>query len=152
MLQRSQTLILLGAFVLNILLLFGHFATFAGEGEEYLLKHSGLVNAAGELAALATWPLLALVILVALLSFLSIFSYKNRMRQMRLCTFGILLSLGLVGMMLYYTWVAGNHLPDAHRLFSWRFVIPPVNMVLFYLAFRRIRRDDLLVKAFDRIR
>jgi hypothetical protein len=31
-------------------------------------------------------------------------------------------------------------------------VIPPISAILTYLAFRRIRRDELLVKAYDRIR
>ena len=71
---------------------------------------------------------------------------------MRLCNFLILLSAGMTGLIFYYIAVAGNQLADVHTLYKWRFVIPPVNMVLFYFAFRRIRRDDLMVKAFDRIR
>jgi hypothetical protein len=71
---------------------------------------------------------------------------------MRGCVFLILLSGGLLGMMVYYMWVAGGHLEEAHRLYQWRLIVPAVNMVFYYFAFRRIRRDELLVKAFDRIR
>jgi len=152
MLQRPQTLLLLGALLLNVLLFSGPLAIFTSDGIDYLMRHSGLVTAAGEKLELATWPMTTLVVLVSVLSFGTIFSYKNRMRQMRLCSFLLLLSLGLFGMFFYYAWVAGGILEEAHRVYQWRFILPPVNAVLFYLAFRRIRRDDLMVKAFDRIR
>ena len=152
MLQRSQTLILLGAFLLNLLLLAGPLVIFTSEGVDYMLRHSGLGAEPGEKLGLATWPMTTLVVMVSVLSFGTIFSYKNRMRQMRLCSFLLLLSLGLFGMFFYYAWIAGGMLEEAHRVFQWRFILPPVNAVLFYLAFRRIRRDDLMVKAFDRIR
>jgi hypothetical protein len=54
--------------------------------------------------------------------------------------------------MFYYTWVAKNQMEGALVLHQWRFIIPPINIILLYFAFRRIRRDELMVKAFDRIR
>jgi hypothetical protein len=74
------------------------------------------------------------------------------MRQMRIAIFLILLNAGIIGMMFYYTFVARSQLEGALLLHQWRFVVPPVNMILLYFAFRRIRRDELLVKAFNRIR
>ena len=152
MLQRSQTLFLLGAFVLSILLLTGPLARFTLEGSEYVLKHTGLSDAEGARVALATWPLTVYFVLVALLSFLVIFFYRNRMRQMRITVFLILLNAGMVGMMFYYVAVARHELDGAITVHLWRFIVPPISMILLYLAFRRIRRDELLVKAYDRIR
>jgi len=152
MLQRSQTLFLLGAFVLSILLLTGPLARFTQEGSEYLLKHSGLYNAEGVKEGVATWPLTVCFVLVALLSFLVIFFYRKRMRQMRITVFLILLNAGMVGMMFYYVAVARHQLDGAITVHLWRFIVPPISMILLYLAFRRIRRDELLVKAYDRIR
>ena len=152
MLQRSQTLFLLGAFVLSIVLLTGPLARFTLDGSEFVLKHSGLFTAEGEKEAVAAWPLTLYFCLVALLAFLNIFFYKNRMRQMRISVFLILLHAGMVGMMFYYVALAKNQLEGAILVHQWRFIIPPICMILLYLAFRRIRRDELLVKAYDRIR
>jgi uncharacterized protein DUF4293 len=152
MLQRSQTLYLLGVFLLTILMLTGPIADLAGETGVLTLKHSGVFNSHGEKLELSTWPLTLLFALVSLLAFLNIFSYKNRLRQMRLCIFLILISFGMVGMMFYYTWVVGNNFEITQTLYKWRFVIPLIAIILQYLAFRRIRRDELLVKAYDRIR
>lgn len=152
MLQRSQTLYLLGVLILAILMLTGPLSRFSGEGGEMVLKHSGLFDHDGERVELATWPLTLFFSVVAALSFLNIFSYRNRIRQMRLCIFLIFLGAGMVGMMFYYTWVVKNSIETTQTLYLWRFVIPPICIIMLYLAFRRIRRDELLVKAYDRIR
>lgn len=152
MLQRSQTLILLGVFILSLFMLTGPFTRFNVEGSEFILKHSGLFDADGGKAELATWPISALFIGVSLLTFLNIFFYRHRMRQMRIVIFLILLNAGMVLLMFYYTAVVRNHLEKTLVLHQWRFILPPVNMILLYFAFRRIRRDELMVKAFDRIR
>ena len=152
MLQRSQTLYLLGAFVLSMILLTGPLARFTLDGSEFVLKHSGLFNAETEIVVVATWPLTIYFVLVAGLAFLNIFLYKSRMRQMRISIFLILLHAGVVGMMFYYVAVARSQLEGAITVHQWRFIIPPICMIFLYLAFRRIRRDELLVKAYDRIR
>lgn len=152
MLQRSQTLFLLGAFVLSLLLLFGPLARFTLEGSEFVLKHSGLFNSEGQKEAVATWPLTVFFVVLAVLAFLNIFLYKNRSLQIRISIYLILLNAGAVAMMFYYVFVSGNHLEGAITVHQWRFIVPPVCMILLYLAFRRIRRDELLVKAYDRIR
>jgi len=152
MLQRSQTLFLLGVFILSLLLLTGPITRLNLDGSEFVLKHSGLYDSTGEKTGVATWPLSVLFIAVAVLAFLNIFFYRHRIRQMRIAVFLILLNAGMIGMMFYYTFVAKSQLEGALVLHQWRFVLPPINMILLYFAFRRIRRDELLVKAFDRIR
>ncbi len=71
---------------------------------------------------------------------------------MRLCIFLMLISVGMIGMMFFYTWVASNKYETTQTLYQWRFVIPPIAIILQFLAFRGIRKDEILVKAFDRIR
>lgn len=152
MLQRSQTLFLLGVFFFSLLLLSGPLARFSLEGSEYLLKHSGLFDGEGAKLGLPTWPLSALFIVVSVLAFLNIFFYKHRIRQMRICTFLIMISVGATGMIFYYITMAKQQLEGAITLHQWRIIIPAIIMILLYLAFRRIRRDELMVKAYDRIR
>jgi peptidoglycan/LPS O-acetylase OafA/YrhL len=152
MLQRTQTLFLLGVFILSLFLLTGPIARFTLDGSEYVLKHSGLFDAQGEKLEFATWPLSTISIFVAVLAFLNIFLYRHRIRQMRIAIFLILINLGMLGMMFFYTFMARGHLEGALVLHQWRFLVPPISMILLYFAFRRIRRDELLVKAFERIR
>jgi drug/metabolite transporter (DMT)-like permease len=152
MLQRSQTLYLLAVFLLALLMLTGPLARFSSEGGELVMKHSGLYNSRQEKLDLETWPLTLFFVVVSALAFFNIFSYRNRTRQMRVSIFLILMNAGMIGLMFYYTWIVSQKFGTTHTLHQWRFVIPLVCMVLIYLAFRRIRRDELLVKAYDRIR
>lgn len=152
MLQRPQTLYLLGVFILSLLMLTGPLALFSLDGSEYILSHSGVVNSSGDKLELATWPLSVIFIGVTFLSFLNIFLYRHRVVQMRIAIYLILIGLGMIGMVFYYIWVVKNQLDGASILHQWRIVLPPVIAILLYLAFRRIRRDELLVKAYDRIR
>ena len=152
MLQRSQTLFLLGVFILSLFLLTGPITRFTLDGSDFILKHSGLFDAEGNELGVATWPLSVIFIAGAALSFLNIFFYRHRMRQIRIAIFLILLNAGMLGMMFFYTYMARIQLEGALTLHQWRFIIPPISIILLYFAFRRIRRDELLVKAFDRIR
>lgn len=152
MLQRPQTLYLLGGFILSLLLLTGPVAQFGLEGSIYLLKHVGLFDGEGTKMEVMTWPMTVLFGSVLGLSFLNIFLYRHRMLQMRICIFLILLAVGMIGMIFYYIAVVRNQLEGASVLHQWRIVLPPIIAILLYLAFRRIRRDELMVKAYDRIR
>ena len=152
MLQRSQTLFLLGVFILSLILLTGPFTRFSLESSEFVLKHSGLFDASEDKLEMATWPLSVMFVCVAVLAFLNIFFYRHRMRQIRIAIFLILLNAGALGMMFFYTYMAKIRLEGALTLHQWRFIVPPISIILLYFAFRRIRRDELLVKAFDRIR
>jgi len=152
MLQRPQTLYLLGGFILSLLLFTGSLAQFSLEGSTYLLKNSGLFDGEGGKLELMVWPMNVLFVLVTVLAFLNIFLYRNRMLQMRICIFLIMLAAGMIGMIFYYIAVVKNQMEGASVLHQWRIVLPPIIAIFLYLAFRRIRRDELMVKAYDRIR
>jgi hypothetical protein len=153
MLQRPQTLYLLLVAVLAVVLLTGPLALLSTEGVSYMLHHSGLTGPEGNRVELATWPMTTLFVASAALALFNIFSYRNRIRQMRIAIFLIFLFAGMIAMILYYVFAAKEMLQEEVMvLYRWRVVNPPVAAILTYLAFRRIRRDELLVKAYDRIR
>jgi hypothetical protein len=88
----------------------------------------------------------------AVLSFFSIFSYMNRPRQMRLTLFQMFFNLGLIALVVYYAWFLRHNFSGVQNVFQWRIVIPPVMLVLLILAFRGIRKDELMIKAYERVR
>ena len=118
----------------------------------YFLKHSGVFDLSGKRLDVSTWPLTVMISISTLLSFLAIFSYMKRPRQMRLTLFLMFFNLGLIGVAFYYVRYVMHNFNGDQFVFQWRVVIPPVMLVLLILAFRDIRKDELLVKAYDRIR
>jgi hypothetical protein len=87
-------------------------------------------------------------ILICVLNFITIFMYRRRVLQLRLCIYNIILIIGLLGVMLYVIHVT----PKDTVHFSLPIVFPVVSGILHYLAFRGIRRDELMVQALNRLR
>lgn len=152
MLQRRQSLYLFVVFILAILLYTGPLAFVSAGDGGYFLKHSGVFDLSGEKQEVSTWPLTAMISISVLLSFFTIFSYMKRPRQMRLTLFQMFFNLGLVGVAFYYVMYVMHNFEGDQFVFQWRVVIPPIMLVLLILAFRGIRKDELMVKAYDRVR
>lgn len=98
-----------------------------------------------------TLPLLILFGLSGGLLLTDIFLYKRRVVQMRVAVYVILILLGGTGLMAYYIWLVQKDL-QADWALKAAFVFPVVAAVLTYLAFRNIRKDEALVRAYERIR
>ncbi|MFT5724790.1 MAG: glucan phosphoethanolaminetransferase (alkaline phosphatase superfamily) [bacterium] len=88
----------------------------------------------------------------ALLSFISIFLYKNRKLQLRL-VFGIIV-LTVVVFAAMYLFSFGNHYTDVdtQRSILMGSIIPIASLILALMAYRRIDKDEKLVRSLDRIR
>ena len=104
MIQRIQTLFLLGAAVFLALMLFMPLAEIlTDDGITYTVLSKGLRKEDGEVVV-KTWPVFILVLISAALLFFNVFLYKNRKLQIRFCVYGIILGFGMIGL-LYYFWV-----------------------------------------------
>jgi len=152
MIQRRQSLYLLIVFVLSIVLFTGPLGFIIDmEGKSIFLKHSGAFLGDQKLD-ISTWPMTIMISISVILSFFSIFSYKNRPRQMRLSLFLMFFNMGFIVLQVYYVNYIMKHFNGDQFGFQWRIVIPPVMLVLLILAFQAIRKDEILVKAYDRLR
>jgi hypothetical protein len=93
--------------------------------------------------------IMAFGILICALNLISIFMYKRRVLQLRLCIYNMLLLAGLFGVILF---VAYN-IKDVETVsFRLPIVFPVIAIILHYLAYRGIRKDELMVRALDRLR
>ncbi len=152
MLQRKQSLYLFVVFILSILLFTGPLAFISVEDGGYFLKHSGVFNLSGEKQDVSTWPLTVMISISIVISFYTILSYMKRPRQMRLTLFLMFFNLGLIGVAFYYVLFVMHNFGGEEFVFQWRVIIPPIMLVLLILAFKGIRKDELMVKAYDRVR
>ena len=151
MIQRIQSIYLLIASIVLALILGYPIATMIdAQSESYKYLFYGVVNSSGQIA-MQTYPLAILLVALPLISLVNIFLYKNRIRQMRLCIFNILLMLGSVGLIWFYSYQAENTI-YTETIFSFPLILPIIASILSYLAFRGIRKDEILVKSMDRIR
>lgn len=147
MIQRIQTVYLLISAILVGLLFVLPFAEIAKDGAIYLFNYKGIVldgtiNKNG-------FAISGLLGIILILQGFAIFSFKTRIRQMRIIVYSVLLMLGLIGMFYFFTYYTFS---DAQISFKISMVFPSVAIILDYLAIRAIKKDEALIRSIDRIR
>lgn len=81
----------------------------------------------------------------------TIFLFKNRRLQMRLCILIIFLLIVLETVGLYMVYhIKSDMNPIFYRKIA--IIFPILGIVFTYLAFRGIKKDDQLVKSYERLR
>jgi len=155
MIQRIQTLYLLAIVILSGFTFFLPIADLVNQvqGLHYVLDFKGiyLLQPKGNIFISSVWGLMAIAAIVPIFSLWTIFSFKNRIKQLRLSVLNMFFILGYYVLLFIYVWFAGQRLNAEWTL---RFVtaFPLINLVLNYLAIGAIGKDEKLVKSLDRLR
>jgi hypothetical protein len=155
MIQRIQTVYLAIVLVLCAVLFSGSFFRCTDEtGQVIKLMLSGnLTDKAGQSFAKVgpLWPAMVIIGLTALATLITILLYSNRKLQMMTSVSVIVLSFALIGAIALYA-IKVNH--------SYKLMIHPgvseaaalLALVFSVLAYLAIRRDERLVRSYDRLR
>lgn len=150
MLQRVQTLYLLGVAILHTLTLFLPIASLVTSSEELIFETIGIYNSAKELIY-STWGLFILSVIISLISIVTIGLYRKRMTQIRLSIFNACLMIGFYGVFAFLTWITtGKFTADLAIRLPLSF--PLIGFILNWLAIRSIGADEALVRSLNRIR
>jgi uncharacterized membrane protein YfcA len=97
------------------------------------------------------WPLTALFILVPILSFSLIFLYKSRKIQLRLTLLLVILILISIVVFGYYVW-SYIKTSQSNIIINYKLFLPVLMLIFSILAFRGIRKDEEIVRSYDRLR
>lgn len=155
MIQRIQSVFLLISIILAGVCLCSPLGTYVGSDS---LVHATLLNnwlydVDYQEAYISSSALFVLLALGAVVAILALFGYENRVRQMRWtmlsCVLLVLYYLSFIGFAVYYGKVK---YPGAHFQISFYACFPILSFIFNLLAYWRIRHDEQLVKAADRIR
>ena len=150
MIQRIQTVFLLAALILIGCLFFIPFADLTATGV-YNFSLKGIASTSpGEVFQQPYW-LTVMGLVNTVLVFVVIFLYKNRKLQMNLTIVSLLLAVALNGAMYF---LAGKYqdILKAEVKYNVVFVFPVIAAILLIMAYRYIRKDELLIKSLDRLR
>lgn len=151
MIQRIQSVYLLIVTLLLIAALclpMGQFIAADGVTAQ-AFKPLGISLADGSFQS--TWGLFGILLLSAVIAFCTIFLFRNRMLQVRMTIFSSILLVGYYIAFVVFLFVLKGDL-DATYQIGWALCLPAISIILNYLAFRAILRDELMVKAADRLR
>jgi hypothetical protein len=155
MIQRVQTLYLLLITALSIFMFSGSLFNCTDEtGQAIRILLSGsLTDTAGQSFAKVKpfWPVIACLVILATGSAAAIFLYKNRKLQILIAASLILVAAGLIAALVLY----GSTVSNSYKLVihtGVKSVIPVVMLMLTFLATLSIRKDDRIVKSYERLR
>jgi hypothetical protein len=155
MIQRIQSLFLLMTTILSFLFLKGAILRFSNDsGSAISVTFSGILKFTEgqnyELIEKAL-PLSVLIILIPVISLFALFCYKNRKLQLSLTISAIVLTAVLILTTGYCIWHVSS-LYGVNLVPGFRLILPLLMLVFLVLAYRGIRKDDQLVKSYDRLR
>lgn len=154
MIQRIQSLYLLIAGIFVAVLFFVPLAGLSGkDGNLFLVYLSGVVSEGPESLTISqkSWLLSIYAGLVLVILAWIMFSYGNRILQIKLSYLAILLLTGMTALIYYYVWNFHTSLGGIYSLKIF-FSFPLIAAVFVFLAVKGIARDEKLVKSIDRIR
>jgi hypothetical protein len=158
MIQRIQSLYLLGVALLHTLLFYfpiwqGKVAE-AGNVEQSVevMVHKTIILPDG--ASTSNTTLLILNLVLAAGAFATIFLYKRRILQLKLSRLLVLISCVFIGLLFYTAEQAKPLLKGVNYTSSYEAgtYLPLAALLLLFLAGQAILRDERLVRSADRLR
>jgi cation transport ATPase len=159
MIQRKQTIYLLFAGLITVILLFIPFGTFNIEGSACFEYNAFAVKTISEKQAIMH-PLpignAVLLIITSILSFITIFLYKNRKLQLRLISVNMLVVLVAIFAIVYiypnFIFSKNINLAGAELKYNYVIIISFISAVGLYLAKKAIMKDEAMIRSADRLR
>ena len=155
MIQRIQSLYLSMTTLISLLFLKGNILKFINnEGIWYAVTFRGLGQITGEnkFELVSTMvPLSVMFILIPLISLIAVLLFRYRKIQLRATLFLIILSLMLVAATAYYG-ISVIRDYDVSLVPGYKMFLPLLILILALLAYRSIKKDEELVRSYDRLR
>lgn len=155
MIQRIQSLYLLLTTVISILFLNGVIIEFTEKSGNFISMYFNEINRSLSVGGAETLeniiPFSVLLVLIPAISFLAIFLFKKRKLQMKVVGVLIILLILEILAVIFYSYKViseyNSELIPGTKLFT-----PALNMVLAILAYLGIKKDEDLVRSYDRLR
>lgn len=147
MIQRIQTVYLSISIILLGLIFWLPLAEINASGQIYLFDIKGMHKA--EELFFSGLPLILFLSLIVILHLVVLFSYKNRIRQIRILIFNLVLLLGLFAIFFWFAYMGFKGAQVGFRIAA---AFPIIAIILDYLAIRAIGKDEALIRSMNRIR
>jgi len=155
MIQRIQSLYLLMTTLFSTLFLWDKILRFKDDlHNQFYIKLGGIFKVTDSAVTEnieKMIPVTFLLLLIPLVSIITIFVFKNRKLQMRI-TAGLtgLIIIMIIVLAVYSLYMIRNY----NAVFSpgINLILPVLMLICAFLAYRGIRKDEELVRSFDRLR
>jgi uncharacterized membrane protein YidH (DUF202 family) len=140
--------------IFALLFLSGEILSFSAAQDHLFLSLSGVFRAVQGSAAQkeeSTFIYSLLLLVIPLLSLITIFLYKNRKVQMRL-TFVLIILVAIQIIASFYIMYDIERKFDAEIIPGIKHILPALMLITSFLAYRGIKKDEDIVRSYDRLR
>jgi hypothetical protein len=155
MIQRIQSVYLFIMALFSSLLIPGSFLNFTEKtGSVIRVSFNEVVRYnAGKATELVEklMPLSVLIVLIPVISLVTIFFFKKRKFQLQLSRFLILLA-GILVVVIIHVCLSIVSKFDAEFIPGLKMILPVLILIISILAYTGIKKDEQLVKSYDRLR
>ena len=155
MIQRIQSIYFSLMVLLSLLLIKGSFINFSDNtGAAIKVTLNGIVrDRIGQNPEMIDKLLLlsVLIILIPAISLITIFIFKNRKLQLLFSLFTVILAAVFLIASIYVSFRIVSKF-DARLIPGFKMILPIGILIFSILASRGIKKDDQLVKSYDRLR
>jgi hypothetical protein len=156
MIQRIQSLFLLLTIIASSLFLTGGYLNLVNStsGYEAVAKFSGIYmvsSGSGNTIASHLFPVPVMSVLVPVIAAVTILLFKNRKLQKQITLLNIFLELILIISVIILLMPVVEH-NSAILKPGYRIIMPLLSLAFLVLAYIGIKKDDELVKSYDRLR
>ena len=156
MIQRIQSVFLIFVIIVQIVMFFSPLAVFISDMSYYKLFLTEMKNMTPDsnmdMSRLIAMPLAIMNAVIIIIAGITIFKFKNRVLQLRLNRFNILLIIILVVGILfgYPQWM----LQQAGSIVTYEYgaYLPLISIVFLFLANIYTGKDEKLIRSADRLR
>ncbi len=153
MIQRIQSLYLLGSILMGVIMFFLPLGIIESNNQ---IKFSVCGFFSSEKLIQFNWLLSSILSFTILVQFVALFIYKNRIRQAMLTQVSLVLILLFAVVALLYQDIFPikdeNGAIEQEIQYNWNIILIAVSWILTYLALRSIKKDEAMVRAADRMR
>lgn len=150
MIQRIQSLYLLVVVILLIVCMYNPVGDIISIHKEVSEFGNLCITLPDGTKDYASCSLFILLLLSSVIALGTIFLFNKRMLQIRLTVFNSIILIGYYGVLVFFaTTVLAE---DTTFNASWSVCLPLIAIILNWLAIRAIGKDEVLVKAYDRLR
>lgn len=148
MLQRIQTLFLIGVLTLAVLIMY--IPIYELVKEPSLSSDSSTVSS--DQFTVFNNAILAIINgAIGVLALIAIFLFKNRSLQIRACNLALLIDCIFIGLLFFSADTMSSTLRmRVHYLYG--SYLPIINAVFLFLAVRFVKKDEELIRSADRLR
>ncbi len=155
MIQRIQSLYLFLTTILPLLFLKLRILKYAdSSGSGFYMGFNGLYSSGTDQLLTRVkplWLVTLLLALISLISLLTLFLFRKRKLQIKFCLLVIVLSAGLIMSETVYSILIIREFQVEIKP-GFAMIIPLIILVLSILAWRGIKKDEDLVRSYDRLR